>query len=243
MACCNYTAVSLYLNFTYKDGSNYKLKKAGIYSKEIMVEGPQYIYVIRHGQTDYNKNGYVQGEGIDAALNELGIQQANAFYDHYGDVPFDRVYTSKLRRARQTVQKFIDRGIPWESYKGLNEINWGKREGIKTDPQESEYYQNMVRRWREGEVSVQIEGGESPQNVFDRQKEVVDLLRKRKQDKNVLICMHGRAIRILLCQLTDTDLCLMDDFVHANLGLYLLKLDDGKFSIEKHCDTAHLEDL
>lgn len=203
----------------------------------------RYIYLIRHGQTDYNAKNVVQGEGVDASLNELGWRQANAFYDAYKHIPFDRVYTSKLLRARQTVQRFIDDGIPWESYAGLNEINWGVREGIKTDPAENAYYQKMVNRWRSGETNLKIEGGESPEDVFFRQMPVVEKLLSRKQDKYSLICMHGRAIRILLCQLTRSDLCNMDDFKHENLGLYLLNLRNGEISIEKHCDIQHLDCL
>ena len=41
------------------------------------------IYLIRHGETDYNRLGVVQGSGIDADLNELGQRQAKAFFDHY----------------------------------------------------------------------------------------------------------------------------------------------------------------
>ena len=52
------------------------------------------IYIVRHGQTDLNAQGIVQGKGVDAPLNELGQKQANAFYEAYKHVPFDALYSS-----------------------------------------------------------------------------------------------------------------------------------------------------
>ncbi|RYE50114.1 MAG: histidine phosphatase family protein, partial [Sphingobacteriales bacterium] len=68
------------------------------------------IYLIRHGQTDLNKHGIVQGRGMDTDLNDMGRAQANAFFDKYGTVKFDKIYTSVLKRTHQTVQAFIDKG-------------------------------------------------------------------------------------------------------------------------------------
>ena len=70
--------------------------------------------MIRHGETEYNRQGIVQGSGIDADLNETGRNQAEAFYQKYKDIPFDKVYTSALVRTHQTVEKFIEAGIPHE---------------------------------------------------------------------------------------------------------------------------------
>lgn len=49
------------------------------------------IYIVRHGQTDYNLKGIVQGSGVDASLNDTGREQAAAFHKAYGNYPFDRV--------------------------------------------------------------------------------------------------------------------------------------------------------
>jgi len=59
------------------------------------------IYLIRHGQTDYNLKGIVKGSGIDAPINENGRKQAELFYNAYQHIAFDKVYTSKLQRSKQ----------------------------------------------------------------------------------------------------------------------------------------------
>ncbi|MEY2794111.1 MAG: hypothetical protein RJA76_2103, partial [Bacteroidota bacterium] len=87
------------------------------------------IYLIRHGETAYNRLGMVQGSGIDSDLNALGQQQAQSFFEYYKDLNFDKIYTSKLKRTHQSVQGFINNGIAWEQHEGLNEISWGNKEG------------------------------------------------------------------------------------------------------------------
>ena len=49
------------------------------------------FYFIRHGQTDLNLKGIVQGRGVDSPLNDNGFKQAQAFYDAYKDIPFDKI--------------------------------------------------------------------------------------------------------------------------------------------------------
>ncbi|PTX18387.1 putative phosphoglycerate mutase [Pontibacter mucosus] len=199
------------------------------------------IYLIRHGQTDYNLKSIVQGSGVDSVLNAEGQRQADLFFEKYKEVPFDKVYTSTLQRSIQSVQKFIDLGIPHERHAGLNEINWGTREGTRITPEEDAYYHSILQTWCEGNTAVCIEGGESPELVYERQKPFVDLMLSRPEEETILICMHGRAMRILLCQLLRYPLRCMDEFEHRNLCLYQLDFTGSMFSVRKYCDVAHLQ--
>lgn len=198
------------------------------------------IYLVRHGQTDYNLNGIVQGSGIDASLNVKGQQQADIFYSSFSSVAFDKVYTSALKRSIQSVQQFIDDGVPHQVVPELNEINWGTREGIKITPEEDEYYHSVIKKWQEGDVSLEIEGGESPQQVFERQTKALDVILANHTEETILICMHGRAMRILLCQMLNYPLHCMDMFEHSNLCLYKLNYTGNMFSVELFNYTAHL---
>jgi probable phosphoglycerate mutase len=201
------------------------------------------IYLIRHGQTDFNLKGIVQGSGIDSSLNERGAAQARAFYNNYKDVSFDKVYTSSLKRTRETVQMFIDSGVPHESLSGLNEINWGTKEGQRITPEEDAYYHWLLNEWREGRTDLKITGGESPEDVASRQSPAIDLIMSRNNESTILICMHGRAMRILLCRLLNYPLRAMDAFEHENLCLYLLNFTGTMFSVEKFNHTGHLDHM
>jgi len=198
------------------------------------------VYLVRHGQTDFNLRNIVQGSGVDTDLNDLGRRQAEAFFQAYKHIPFDKVYTSTLKRSQQSVQQFIDLGIPHDSLVGLNEISWGTKEGHRVTPQEDAYYHYMLQQWQLGNTSLRIEGGESPDDVVKRMKPAMDYIMKHESEKTILICMHGRAIRILLCYLLNYPLRCMDMFEHQNLCLYELTYTGSMFVIDKHNDTAHL---
>lgn len=183
----------------------------------------------------------MQGSGIDSSLNERGRAQAAAFYDAYGNIPFDKIYTSALRRTVETMKPFIDSGLSYEKLEGLNEISWGAKEGQPITPQEDAYYHWMLKQWQEGRTDLRIEGGESPEDVVRRQKPAIDLIMGRQAETSIIICMHGRAMRILLCQLLSYPLRSMDIFEHENLCLYQLHYTGSLFMVEKFNYTKHLD--
>jgi len=199
------------------------------------------IYIIRHGETDLNKLGIVQGRGMDSELNEKGREQAEAFYRAYRHIPFDKIYTSTLKRTHQTVQKFIDSNIPWTQYSGLDELGWGIHEGQESTELIRSDFEKITQNWRAGELHHKFEHGESPLDVKERQLIVLEKLIEDNNDKNILICMHGRAMRLFLCLLTNKPLTEMDTFPHSNTTLYKVGYDGKEFHILDFNNTNHLE--
>ena len=198
------------------------------------------IYLIRHGQTDYNLQGIVQGSLVDTDLNDTGLEQSKLFFEKYKDIPFDKIYTSKLKRSQQSVSAFTKLGIPTEAYAGFNEISWGNKDGHKVSMADNSYYKDILQKWADGKFDIPIEGGESPFDVQKRQQPVWDLIQSREDESTILICMHGRAIRILLCLVLDESLSMMDSFEHHNLGLYVLESKNGKTTLITRNDLSHL---
>ena len=198
------------------------------------------LYIIRHGETDLNKNGIVQGRGIDSSLNETGRMQAEAFYKMYKDVAIDKIYTSKLKRTHETVSHFIEKGIGWEQLEGLDELAWGIYEGQKSTPDLRKAFKKLIENWNLGNFDVKTEGGESPNEVFARQAKAMEHILKQENEETILVCMHGRAIRLLMCQLLQKPLSEMDNFPHQNTSLYILNYDGAKFEVEVFNSLAHL---
>jgi len=198
------------------------------------------LYIIRHGETQFNKEKKVQGRGVDAPLNELGFQQAAAFYAHYKNEGFDKVYVSSLQRTYQSVQSFIEMGLPYKKLAGLDEISWGNKEGLPFIPEAHSHYLATVEAWQRGELDAKIGGGESPIEVMERQKEAMGHVLSQNDEKKVLICMHGRAIRILICWMLGYPLSYMDNIPHTNLGLYLMNYSEGKASLIASNEVGHL---
>ncbi|SKC05572.1 probable phosphoglycerate mutase [Sphingobacterium nematocida] len=201
------------------------------------------FYFIRHGQTDLNLKGIVQGRGVDSPLNENGLKQAAAFYKAYKDVPFDKIYTSTLLRTHQTVEPFLTKNISVEQLEGLDEISWGIYEGQEQDETIMKGFQELVDSWRNNELDARVENGESPNELVERQKKAIAYMLSKEKEEHVLVCMHGRALRIMLCHLTDVPVSQMDDFPHTNTALYILDYDRGAFSISDYYNTEHLKEL
>ncbi|GEM64319.1 phosphoglycerate mutase [Sphingobacterium faecium NBRC 15299] len=201
------------------------------------------FYFIRHGQTDLNLKGIVQGRGVNSPLNETGMAQAQAFYDAYKDIPFDKIYTSTLLRTHQTVESFIRDGISWQELEGLDEISWGIYEGKEQDESIMSGFNELVSAWKNGELDVSVDEGESPNALMLRQSEAIAHMVKQEHEETVLVCMHGRALRIILCLLTGVDASKMDEFPHTNTALYKLTYDHDQFEIIDYYNTKHLEVL
>ena len=199
------------------------------------------IYLVRHGQTKFNHLGVVQGRGIDASLNETGFRQAEMFYQAYKNIAFEKVYTSSLKRSHESVQKFIMDGFSHEAYAGLDEISWGDHEGADASEVRNEYFKGIIQQWNQGNTFLKIQGGESPEDVAERQTQVIERILSSSEEL-ILVCMHGRAIRILLCKLLNLPLSKMDSFGHANLGVYIMEYSDEAFNIQLENSTKHLMD-
>jgi len=199
------------------------------------------IYIVRHGQTELNRLGIIQGRGINTDLNDEGRAQAALFFEAYKSVHFDKIYVSSLKRTQQSVQQFIDLGIPYEKLPGLDELGWGIYEGQAPTPENRIAFHQMALDWQAGLLDEKFEGGESPNDVKKRQQEALNIILSHPEEETVLICMHGRALRLLLCQLTGKPLSEMDSFPHQNLILYKIKYDGEKFEVIDFNNAAHLK--
>ena len=201
--------------------------------------GNKLIYIIRHGETDFNKLGIVQGSGIDSDLNPRGVQQAANFYTFYKEINFQKIYTSALKRTQQSVLPFIETGKPYQILPELNEISWGIFEGKPQNESERLAYWEVVNGWKNGNYSAKIEAGESAAEMQARQLPVVQLLKAQKEDC-VLIATHGRAMKSLLCTLLNLPLSAMESFEHSNLCLYIVNFNGETFELISRNSTTHL---
>jgi len=199
------------------------------------------LYIVRHGQTELNRQGIVQGRGMNTDLNDEGRKQAGQFFNAYKNVLFDKIYISNLKRTQQSIQQFIDLGIPYEKLEGLDEMAWGILEGTESTPESKSAFLKIIRDWVAGNLDSSFEGGESPNQVKERQEKAMEAIMSHPDEKTVLVCMHGRAMRLLLCWLTGKPLTEMETFPHQNLVLYKLTYDGGDFQIIEFNNAQHLK--
>jgi broad specificity phosphatase PhoE len=197
------------------------------------------IYIIRHGETAFNKLNIVQGSGVDTELNETGHKQAGLFFDAYGHMPFDVVYTSALRRTHQSVNGFLKKGLEHIILPQLNEISWGVFEGKQQTESQRMVYWQMINQWNSGNIDAKIPEGESPRELQLRQQSALDTILNNPH-QNILICMHGRALKSFLCLMLNVPLTQMETFPHSNLCLYHVTIDNNAFQLVESNNTRHL---
>ena len=194
------------------------------------------LYIMRHAQTEYNKKGIIQGSEVDSDINKAGDNQSSLFYDYYKSIPFDMVYVSALKRTYQTIRRFAEAGIPCQKLKEFNEISWGINQGKSDNLKE---YEELINLWVSGDLDKKFENGESPNEMSERLVKGFDKIIKEKHE-NVLLCIHGRALRILLSKIINKDLTKMDKYTHSNTGVYIIDYNNKNYDIVARNLRNHL---
>lgn len=201
------------------------------------------VYLARHGETEYNKNNQIQGRGIDAPLNETGLQQAHAIARYLRTQQINQIFSSSLKRSQQTAEViagYYDLGV--EAYPDLDEMNFGILEGrpISEIAKDLEFLHNT---WKSGDVNHASEKGESPNMVLQRAHGRINQIIREHQHSNLLFVLHGRLIRILLSHWLKYGLSDMHRVPHSNGALYQLRWDGETFDPVYIHKTDHLENV
>ncbi|TCN01775.1 putative phosphoglycerate mutase [Paenibacillus sp. BK033] len=189
------------------------------------------IGMVRHGNTDWNALGKIQGQ-TDIPLNELGKKQANALAERLSkdEKLWDAVISSDLQRARQTAAVIADKlGIPLlDGDPRLRERNFGEVEGL-TLPE-------RVERWGENWREV-AQGLETDDEVRSRGLSFLQDWQKQRPEGRLLVVSHGG----FLAQMFDT-LCVdLEKQQLGNLSYSILQLKDEQWIPLLYNCTRHLE--
>ena len=202
------------------------------------------IYILRHGQTSWNTLRKLQGQ-TDIPLNENGILLARKTGAGLRDVPFDRVYSSPLRRSLETARLAVEgRNLEIVIDRRLEEISFGTWEGREFLPPEDIVGEDGKKEKfyfisRPDQYAVPPEG-ESFEQIIARTGEFLrDLAAKAGReapDANILVSTHGCASRALLfniCNKTD-----IRDYwgpgISANCAVSIASLqENGQWKLEK----------
>ena len=204
------------------------------------------LYIIRHGETELNRKGIVQGSGVDSELNKSGRTQARMFFEYYKNIHFDYIISSNLKRTHQTIEPFLRRKAhkEWIKMAELNEICWGVHEGQIGSTASHESYLQLMSDWESGVYDARIEEGESAAELHERVTQAVDFFKApRHRGKNVLVCTHGRTLLCLLTILNEAPLSMMNQFKHQNTCLYKVHYIGDEFIFELENDMRHLTNV
>ncbi len=163
------------------------------------------LYLVRHGETDYNKTFRFQGQ-TDIPLNETGLDQARQVGEHFRDIPLAAVYSSSLKRAFSTAEAIAEpKGLTPVACDEFMELNFGKWEGMHSQVIAEEYAEDWEAYFRHP-GSYQIPGGESMRQVQERSYARLKEILAAHPEGDVAVVAHGGIIRVLVCTLLGMDL-------------------------------------
>ena len=146
------------------------------------------IYIIRHGQTDWNIEHRTQGH-TDIALNINGIKLAELMAQKIANLKIDTIISSDLKRAYMTAQiinKKFNKNI--ETDKRLREFSFGTLEGITREKITPEI-------WDDFNKNPKKFNAEKREEIFNRIKSFINDI--KSNDKNILVVTHGGPIRMI----------------------------------------------
>lgn len=187
------------------------------------------LFIVRHGETLWNKEGRFQGQ-IDTDLSEKGLEQADLIAEKLASHKFDAVVSSPLARARVTGERIAAAcGCKtFEIAEGLTEINHGEWEGLMASEVE-ERWPELLAEWHASPENVTMpgEGGESLDDVQKRSVAAAEHIAARFKG-DVCVTAHDAVIKVLLCKIVGAPLSSFWNFQIANCSLTIAELRDGK---------------
>ena len=153
------------------------------------------IYIIRHGQTNWNRKGRIQGK-TDIELNEEGIEQAKEARKILEEYPIDMIVSSTLKRARKTAEIIKKKKkVPILFKEALEERGFGEFEGkTREEIQDEVWTSEILDNYN---LNKQYKGVETIQELCSRVWNLIDELKENYTDKNILLVTHGGVTRAI----------------------------------------------
>lgn len=183
------------------------------------------IRLARHGESEGNFAGALQGSRFDTPLSARGRRQAEALAIRLADEGIDAVWASPMGRARETASMVAaPHGITLSIDADLVEFDWGIWSGRPFDGVLEQEVSSMRARWRAGETDLAPAGGESPAMAGMRAGRFLSRLRATGA-LAPLVVAHGRLNRVLMAVLLGRPLSRMDEIRQRNGSLSVFEWD------------------
>jgi broad specificity phosphatase PhoE len=198
------------------------------------------LLLARHGETDWNRARRWQGHA-DRPLTDRGRAQATALAERLADIELDAVYSSDLRRARETAEAVARaQGLAVVELPELREVDVGSWEGLTRDEAEARFPDGF-RRWRAGGTGW--DDGETYAEMSTRVLAAVERIANEHEGGRILVVSHGGPIRAIHGAALGMD---VEDYrrirpVEPNARLSAVCIEDGRFT--ELCPAGGIDEL
>ena len=200
------------------------------------------LILARHGETDLNKSGRIQGVNLDS-LNQTGRRQARALADVLKhELPFT-LYTSPVPRAAETAQVIAAAlTLTPETLEGLKEADAGKLEGL-TGAQMRERFPAFAERWTADSGTARMPSGESLAQVQERAWCSLSLMQERHEGEVVVAVTHNFVVQTIICKVLQVPIHTSRRFRQDLGSITRLELADERCVLVSLNETLHLQGI
>ena len=200
------------------------------------------LILVRHGETDANKEGRFQGRS-DSRLNALGLSQAAALGRRFAGMEVDVLYASPQTRAIQTATPIAEAlGLEIRSDDGLRELDIGELDGLQAHDLRGRY-SYILDQWRTDVRRLTMPGGESIVGLQQRTWDAVMRFRDLHQGQTVAAVSHNFAIQSIIIHALGMDLRNFQRIRQDLAALSELEFRGDEPVLKSLNDRAHLSGL
>ncbi len=197
------------------------------------------IYITRHGETEWNAEGRIQGH-TDVPLSERGREQAQMLARRLSRVRIDAAYSSDLSRAAETARvALVERDISIDFTEELREYNKGVFEGL-TETEYRDKYPELYEPSMANDLDFAPPNGETIRETSARLDGIVQRVKWTHMDENVLIVGHGGSLRAGIVSLLDLPLEANWKFAMHNCSLTVIYTYPDNAVMHLYNDTSHI---
>lgn len=182
------------------------------------------LILIRHGQTDMNKDQLYYGR-LDVPINETGKEQAENTRKNLVEleIDYDKIYSSPMKRAYETAEIVNYKNLEIEKDDELREMDFGIFEGLNYKEIIKKYPEEMEKLKKDWKTYSYVTG----ENPFMLQKRALKFLEKIDKNKNNMVVTHWGIICTLLSFLFSSELEGYWKYQVKNGGIVIIEFADG----------------
>lgn len=197
------------------------------------------LILLRHGQTNWNKEGRYQGQ-IDTDLSELGVEQAKKLGLGLKNIKIDIFIASPLKRAYETAcesAKYHNKEVLKDER--LLEINHGTWEG-KLSSEVQNFDGELLKMWKNTPHLVQMPNGENLEDVRKRSVEAILDYAKKYDGKTVAVFAHDAVNKVLISHFINAPISSFWNILQDNTCINVLEISENSSKIVTLNSTNHL---
>lgn len=201
-----------------------------------------HIYLVRHGQTAWNREEIFRGRS-DVPLDETGLRQAELAGLYLKEIKIDAIYSSPLSRAWKTAEKISAyHPLQVQPLQGIIDMSFGEWEGHpheeikRMDPE-------TYRLWREEPHRAKLPGGETLDEVRERAMAALEEVIRIHPEGTIVLVSHRVVNKILLCGILGLDNSHFWQIIQDTAAINLIRYQKGRYYLALMNETCHLKPL